>query len=244
MLVQVTLVDGDADVVAALRACFADRPAIEVVRGSILEREVDAWALPARPDGALDAAVAGALGPRTADALRRAFSAHGGALPLGHAACVPSERRWPRFVIATAAPSASDETPAPLCVALAVGAALQAVHAQNAARPRSIESVALPSFGAGTGLSAEASAELTWTAYELFRAAHLPDPATLRAALERLLSGAEPASGPGAYKRSYEQSSRTAKETLPDNAAAQAQLKMRMDRARRDTPGESADDDE
>lgn len=241
---QVTLVDGDADVVAALRACFADRPAVEVVGGSILERDVDAWALPARPGGALDAAAAEALGAETTAALRRAFSAHpGGALPLGDAVCVPSERRWPRFVIATPAPSASGEVPAPLRVALAVGAALQAVHAQNATRPRSIETVALPSFGAGTGLSAEACAELTWTAYELFRAAHLPDAATLRAALERLLSGAE-AGGPGAYKRSYEQASRTAKETLPDNAAAQAQLRMRIDRARRSSSGESTDGDE
>lgn len=245
MLVQITLVGDDPDMIAAWRATFADRPEVEIVRGSLVDREVDAWAVATRPDGALDPAVAHALGPSVERALRESISErYGGALPLGHAACVASERCWPRFVIATPAPNASSETPSPLRLALAVGAALQAVHAQNAAQPGSISAVALASFGAGTGLSAEACAELTWTAYELFRAAQLPDYPTVRAALERLLADPAPASAHSSYKRSYARAEGTAKATVPDNAAAQAQLKMKLERARTDARGETGDGDD
>ena len=75
---------------------------------------------------------------------------YGGAMPVGHATCVATGRPQPRFLISTPTMvESSEDVSDTMNVALAAGAALQAVHLQNRAQPGSITSVALPGFTAG-----------------------------------------------------------------------------------------------
>lgn len=232
--VKVVLCDVNPKMVAAWRETFEENPEVHVVHGSMLDQSVSAWVSPTnsagRMDGGLDAVIKGFLGAGIEKSVQKAIhQRYQGAMPVGHATCVSTGRPQPRFLISTPTMvSSSEDVSDTMNVVLAAGAALQAVHMQNAAVPGSIASIALPGLGANTGrVPPEICADLMWTAYDLFREAQLPDYATMRAALEELLGELGPTTQKGAYKKSFPKAS-DAKATIPDNAAAQAQLKKQL----------------
>lgn len=238
MLVQVKLVDINPKMIAAWRETFEANPEVEIVHGSMTAQDVSAWVTPTnsggRMDGGLDAVIKGFLGPAIELAVQTQIAQrYGGFLPVGHATCVPTGRPSPRFLISTPTMHASNEDVSDtMNVVLAAAAAFQVVHMQNALAPRSITSIALPGLGANTGRVPPAiCADLMWTAYDLFRTAEFPDFLAMRAALEKLLGDLGPTSShPGAYKKSFAQSPELTphKPTIPDSAAAQAQLQKKL----------------
>ncbi|SCL49150.1 O-acetyl-ADP-ribose deacetylase (regulator of RNase III), contains Macro domain [Micromonospora citrea] len=186
-LLRVVLTDVNAKVVQAWRAAFADTPEVEIHKGSILTREVDAWVSPTnsrgRMDGGVDAAIKRHLGAgiqlRVQRAIRDQF---GGSMPVGSAVCVPSGATNPKFLISTPTMEQSVQNVSEtLNVALACAAAFQAVHAQNEREPGSIGSVALVGMGAATGrVPARVCANLMWTGYTLFNDYYFDDYDELR----------------------------------------------------------------
>ena len=207
MQVKVVLVDVNPKMVRAWRATFEENPEVEIVSGSMLDQEVDAWVTPtnarASMDGGLDAAIKGRLGAgieRKVQAEVRRLA--GGLLPVGFATCVPTGSARPAFLISTPTMAGSSEdVSATLNVALACAAAFQAVHMQNARQPESIRSVALPGLGANTGrVPVEICADLMWTGYNLFRRRAYDDFVAIRAALEAELGDLGPTSSPAPAK--------------------------------------------
>jgi O-acetyl-ADP-ribose deacetylase (regulator of RNase III) len=174
-LLKVVLSDVNAKVVQAWRSAFADTPEVEISKGSILNQHVDAWVSPTnssgRMDGGVDAAIKRHLGAgiqlRVQRAIRDQFE---GSLPVGSAVCVPSGATNPKFLISTPTMTQSvQNVRETLNVALACGAAFQAIHMQNGQEPGSIESVALVGMGAATGrVPAQVCANLMWAGYTLF----------------------------------------------------------------------------
>jgi O-acetyl-ADP-ribose deacetylase (regulator of RNase III) len=253
MLVKVFLVDINPKMIASWRETFEDNPEVTVVHGSMLDQPVSAWVSPTnsggRMDGGLDGVIKGFLGPGIEHAVQKQIHERfGGAMPVGHATCVSTGRPQPRFLISTPTMLASSEDISDtMNVVLAAAAAFQAVHQQNALMPGSIDSVALPGLGANTGrVPAEICADLMWTAYDLFRTAQFPDFATMRQALEGLLGDLGPTSMQGAYKKSFAHTPSGAhfKPTVPDTAAAQAQLKKQIEQAQKDALDEDFDDED
>ena len=200
MAAKVVLVDINSKMVAAWRATFEENPEVEIVQGSMLAKEVDAWVTPtnarASMDGGLDGVIKGHFGPaierRVQAEIRRL---HGGLLPVGHATCVPTGTSRPGFLISTPTMAASSEDISDtLNVALACAAAFQAVHMQNSRHGGSIRSVALPGLGANTGkVPVEICADLMWTGYQLFLDREFGDFKELRVALEEQLGDLGPA---------------------------------------------------
>ncbi|MGV9601628.1 macro domain-containing protein [Streptosporangium sandarakinum] len=184
---RVVLADISAKVVESWRAAFADEPEVEIHKGSILGRKVDAWVSPTnsrgRMDGGVDAAIKRHLGAgiqlRVQRAIRDGF---GGSLPVGSAVCVPSGAVEPRFLISTPTMEESvQDVSETLNVALACAAAFQAVHMQNDREPGSIGSVALVGMGAATGrVPARVCANLMWAGYTLFKEYRFQDYDDLR----------------------------------------------------------------
>ncbi|ACZ83305.1 macro domain-containing protein [Streptosporangium roseum] len=191
---KVVLVDVNAKVVQAGRAAFADTPEVEIHKGSILTRHVDAWVSPTnsrgRMDGGVDAAIKRHLGAgiqlRVQRAIRDRF---GGSLPVGSAVCVPSGATNPKFLISTPTMVESvQDVSETLNVALACAAAFQAIHMQNEAEPGSIESVALVGMGAATGgVPPRVCANLMWTGYTLFNDYYFRDYDDLRKTIREQL---------------------------------------------------------
>lgn len=245
--VKVVLVDINPKMVASWKETFEENPEVQIAHGSMLDQAVDAWVTPTnsggRMDGGLDGVIKGFLGGGIEKAVQKAIGHHySGAMPVGHATCVQTGRPQPRYLISTPTMvGSSEDVSDTMNVVLAAGAALQAVHLQNRSQPGSIHSVALPGLGANTGrVPPEICADLMWTAYDLFREAELPDFATMRHALEELLGDLGPTSAKGAYKKSFVKSASQFKATVPDSAAAQAQLKKKLDGAME----EGLDDDD
>ncbi|GAB2467245.1 ADP-ribose-binding protein [Streptosporangium sandarakinum] len=184
---RVVLADISAKVVESWRAAFVDEPEVEIHKGSILSRKVDAWVSPTnsrgRMDGGVDAAIKRHLGAgiqlRVQRAIRDGF---GGSLPVGSAVCVPSGAVEPRFLISTPTMEESvQDVSETLNVALACAAAFQAVHMQNDREPGSIGSVALVGMGAATGrVPARVCANLMWAGYTLFKEYRFQDYDDLR----------------------------------------------------------------
>jgi O-acetyl-ADP-ribose deacetylase (regulator of RNase III) len=241
MSVKVTLVDINPKMIAAWRDTFEENPEVTILHGSMLDQDVSAWVSPTnaggRMDGGLDGVIKKFLGAGIEHAVQKAIGArYGGAMPVGHATCVPTGRPSPRFLISTPTMVASSEDVSDtMNVVLAAAAAFQAVHMQNATNPGSITSIALPGLGANTGrVPPEICADLMWTAYDLFRSAQLPDFQTMRAALEGLLGDLGPATT--TYKKSFVHPNLPSahKPTIPDSAAAQAQLKKKIADAQKD----------
>ncbi|MEW1639902.1 macro domain-containing protein [Streptomyces sp. NPDC093801] len=197
-VLRVVLTDVNARVVQAWRAAFADTPAIEIRRGSILDEDVDAWVTPTnsrgRMDGGVDAVIKRHLGAgiqlRVQRAIRDRFA---GTLPVGSAVCVPSGASVPRYLISTPTMvESSQNVKDTLNVALACAAAFQAVHRQNRQAPGSIRSVALVGMGAQTGrVPARVCANLMWTGYTLFHDHWFEDDDELRATITAQLDGIE-----------------------------------------------------
>ncbi|MER7442536.1 macro domain-containing protein [Micromonospora avicenniae] len=193
-LLKVVLTDVNAKVVQAWQAAFADTPEVEIHKGSILTRQVDAWVSPTNSrglmDGGVDAVIKRHLGAgiqlRVQRAIRDQF---GGSLPVGSAVCVPSGATNPKFLISTPTMEQSAQNVSEtLNVALACAAAFQAVHVRNAESPGSIRSVALVGLGAATGrVPARVCANLMWTGYTLFNDYRFEDYDALRATIHAQL---------------------------------------------------------
>lgn len=204
MRVQVRLVDVNPKMVAAWRDTFEENPEVEVVQGSMLAQDVDAWVTPTNSkgsmDGGLDGVIKGELGQmienRVQQAIKQGF---GGTLPIGHATCVPTGRARPGYLISTPTMiSSSEDISDTMNVALACAAAFQAVHLQNARTPGCIGSIAIAGLGANTGqVPVEICADLMWSGYNLFRRRAFEDFASMRAALEAELGELGPTSAVG-----------------------------------------------
>lgn len=201
MLVKVVLCDVNPKVVSAWRHTFEENPEVEILHGSMLDVSSSAWCSPTnsagRMDGGLDLVIKNYLGVGIEKKLQRQIKdRYGGAMPVGHAVAIPTERAQPRFLISTPTMvGSSDDIGDTMNVALACAAAFQAVHIQNTTEPGSIRSVAMPGLGANTGrVPAEICADLMWTAYDLFREHAFSDFAAVRAALEKILGDLGPTS--------------------------------------------------
>jgi O-acetyl-ADP-ribose deacetylase (regulator of RNase III) len=193
MMIKVVLVDVNPKMIAAWRHTFEENSEVEILHGSMLDQQVSAWVSPTnaagRMDGGLDLVIKNYLGNQIEHKLQAAIkSTFHGAMPVGHATCLPTGKPLPRFLISTPTMvGSSDDISDTLNVALACAAAFQAVHMQNAREP-SIRSVALPGLGAATGrVPVEICADLMWTAYDLFRERQFSDFGEMRKALEAIL---------------------------------------------------------
>jgi O-acetyl-ADP-ribose deacetylase (regulator of RNase III) len=115
-------------------------------------------------------------------------------MPLGAAACAPTGRLLPSYLIATPTMHGpADNISATMNVALACAAALQAARLQNAVAPGSIRTIAMPGLGAGTGCVAPAvCADLMYAAWKLFEGRSFDGLHDLRAALENELGDLGP----------------------------------------------------
>lgn len=196
MLFQLTLVDINPRMVNAWRETFEENPEVNIVQGSMLEQDVDAWITPTNSRGSMDGGLDGVIKRHLGDFIESRVQQeigrrHGGLLPVGHATCVPTGRPMPRFLISTPTMHASNEDISDtLNVALACAAAFQAARMQNDREPGSVLSLALPGLGANTGrVPVEICADLMWTAYNLMREHVFADFPTMRAALEAHLGG-------------------------------------------------------
>lgn len=175
MTVKLLLVDVNAKVVAAWRDVFEDNPEVTITQGSMLDQQVDAWVTPTNHRGAMDGGLEGAirahLGAQLQTRVQQAIATeHPGHLPVGSATCVATGFEGPRFLISTPTFRAGGSGSEVVDVALACGAALQAVAMQNRLTPGAIQHVAMPGLGANTGrVPPEVCADLMWTAYNLLR---------------------------------------------------------------------------
>lgn len=207
MRIRVVLVDINPKMVAAWRETFEENPEVEVAHGSMLDQHVSAWVSPTNSagsmDGGLDAVIKNYLGNQIQHRVKKAIQdTYHGAMPVGHATCVPSGKDSPRFLISTPTMvGSSDNIGDTMNVALACAAAFQAVHLQHAREPSSIRAVALPGLGAATGrVPPEICADLMWTAYDLFRFRQFSDFGEMRAALEEILGDLGPSTSKGQAK--------------------------------------------
>ncbi|HWB76075.1 MAG TPA: macro domain-containing protein [Nannocystaceae bacterium] len=207
MRIKVLLVDVNPKMIAAWRETFENNPEVEIRHGSMLEQRVSAWVTPTNSagnmDGGLDAVIRGYLGDGIQHRVKQAIAQeHHGAMPVGYATCVTTQRDAPNFLISTPTMVASSEDISDgMNVALACAAAFQAVHIQHNKEPGSIYSVALPGLGANTGkVPVSICADLMWTAYDLFRGRQFADFGEMRKALEEILGDLGPASKKGAAK--------------------------------------------
>ena len=209
MSIQVVLVDINAKMVQAWHDVFEDEPDVAIIHGSMLDRDVDAWVSPTNSrgsmDGGLDAIIKGRLGAKIEARLKQEIARfYNGFLPLGHATCVETGTARPRYLISTPTMTASSQDVSDtMNVALACAAAFQAAHMQNARKPGSIESIALPGLGANTGkVPVEICADLMWTGYSLFRERQFEHFGDIRAALEEQLGDLGPSGGHQGKKKS------------------------------------------
>ncbi|MEU7820856.1 macro domain-containing protein [Catellatospora sp. NPDC049133] len=195
---KVVLSDVNTKVVQAWQSAFADTPEVEISRGSIIDKRVDAWVSPTNSlgdmNGGVDAVIKRHLGAgiqlRVQRAIRDGF---GGSLPIGSAVCVPSGAANPKFLISTPTMNQSAENVREtLNVAFACAAAFQAVHLQNEREPGSITSIALVGMGAATGkVPPQVCANLMWAGYTLFQDYSFGDYHELRATIAAQLGDIE-----------------------------------------------------
>jgi O-acetyl-ADP-ribose deacetylase (regulator of RNase III) len=192
MLPRLVLVDINSKMVKAWQDVFAGNPEVEVVQGSMLQQQVDAWVTPTNGRGKMDGGLDGVLKSHFGPSIERAVQAaikqdFEGYLGVCQATCVATGQHQPKFVISTATMGDSQENVSnTLNVALATGAALQAAVQQNNVEYGSISSIALPGLGANTGgVSPYDCAGLMWRAYQLLLNQSYADMASLRVGLEQ-----------------------------------------------------------
>ena len=106
MQVQVLLVDINQKMVQAWRDSFEENPEVQILSGSMLDQQVDAWVSPTNSrglmDGGLDAVIKKHLGPVIEQQVQQAIANQfGGLLPVGHATCVSTGRTSPKHLIST-----------------------------------------------------------------------------------------------------------------------------------------------
>jgi O-acetyl-ADP-ribose deacetylase (regulator of RNase III) len=199
MTVKVRLVDINPKMIAAWRSVFENNPEVDIVHGSMIDQVADAWVTPTnsagRMGGGLDGVIKRYLGSqieqRVQGEIKRLYH---GKMPVGSATCVLSGSANPRYLISSPTMSAGREDISDsLNVALACGAAFQAVLLQNQKEPDSIKVVALPGLGAANGKTpVEICADLMWTAYNIFHDGPTASFADMQAALEEQLGDLSP----------------------------------------------------
>lgn len=194
MLVRVSLVDINPKMIKAWKDTFEENPEVEIVQGSMLEQQVGAWVTPtnakASMDGGLDGVIKGKLGAGIqAKVQAEVKRLYGGNMKVGYATCVETGAAIPRYLISTPTMvGSSDDISATLNVALACCAAFQMVHMYNSEHGGVIRSIAVPGLGAATGKTpVEISADLMWTAYNLFREKEFSSFEEMRKGLEEVL---------------------------------------------------------
>jgi O-acetyl-ADP-ribose deacetylase (regulator of RNase III) len=189
MFFSITLVDINARLVRAWQEAFADLPEVQVVHGSILQLQTDAWVTPtnvrARMDGGVDAVMKRYFGDTIEKRVQREINCrHGGRLPVGRATCVstgglhvPPGGHQPRYLVSAPTMCASSQdVSATDNVAWATAAAFQAVTMRNAADPGSVRSLALPGLGAATGrVQPRDCADQMYAVYQFFRERQFED---------------------------------------------------------------------
>ncbi len=212
MALSLVLVDPDPRMIDAWRRSFDNELEVSIVQGALTDQDVSAWVVP--ESTSLEPGLQRILEAEVA-------RAHGGTLEAGHAVCVATGQAYPQFLIRTAAPESD-----PRSLALATAAAFFAAYRANAASHGAIRSLALPDLGGPPDPAVRA--DLTWTAYELLRSAQVPSFEALRIALDELFTMPIDPTKTGAYRRTFRGPSELA-QTLPDSAAAQAQLRKRLD---------------
>ena len=205
--VKVILVDVNPKMVAAWREVFEEHPEVDIVQGSMLDQQVDAWVSPtnARGEmaGGLDGVIKRHFGPKIQTKVQSEIARlYKGSMPVGTATCVETGSKVPRYLISTPSMGASSEDISDtLNVVLTCAAAFQTVHMQNAREAGSITSIALPGIGTGTGRTpVEICADLMWTAYNLFLNNQFTNYADMRAALEEELGSLGNNLAPGGTK--------------------------------------------
>ncbi len=219
MRIKVILCDLNPRMVAAWRKSFKNNPEVQIVHGSVLQQQADAWVSPTNArgsmDGGLDAAIKGKLGSRIEKRVKgKIRGQYGPMMPVGYATCVPTGGPQPRYLISTPTMVQSSENIShTMNVAQACAAAFQAVHMQNMLQEGApIRSVVMPGLGAGTGQTpVKVCADLMWTAYDLFRWRQFRDFGDMRRSLESMLGDLGPnpthdvkiAAGRMASKRGY-----------------------------------------
>jgi len=203
MQFTVTLAELNGRLIDAWNDAFAGEGAVQVVHDSMLRQQADAWVTPtnarATMDGGFDAVVRRYLGDGIQQRVKREVRVRfGGSVPVGCAACAPTDGLvappggpLPKFLISSPTMGGSAEcVRGTLNVALAFGAALQAAAQQNRQVPGSIRSLALPGLGSSTGrVPAEDVAVQMRLAYEVLRRQEFFDFAAMREAILERLGG-------------------------------------------------------
>ena len=207
MRIKVVLVDINEAMIAAWRETFENNPEVEIRHGSMLDQKVSAWVSPTNSagnmDGGLDGVIKNYLGTgiqhRVHSAIKNQFQ---GAMPVGYATCVETQREAPRFLVSTPTMvGSSEDISDSMNVALACAAAFQAIHQQHKKEPGSVQSIALPGLGANTGqVPVHICADLMWTGYDLFRFRQFQNFADMRLALEEILGDLSPKTKKGEAK--------------------------------------------
>ena len=194
MLVRVSLVDINPKMIKAWRDSFDENPEVEIIEGSMLDQPVGAWVTPTNARASMDGGLDGVIKKKLGGALEKKVQAevkrlHAGAMPVGFATCVETGAPMPKYLISTPTMvGSSDNISATLNVALACCAAFQMVHMYNSQHGGVIRSIALPGLGAATGKTpVEISADLMWTAYNLFREKEFSSFEEMRKGLEAVL---------------------------------------------------------
>jgi O-acetyl-ADP-ribose deacetylase (regulator of RNase III) len=195
-VLRVVLVDINPHVVATWSEVFRDLSEVEVVHGSLLDQDVDAWVSPTNSrgsmDGGVDAAIKHHLGSGVEDRVQTQIARqYRGSMPIGHATCVATGVARPNFLISAPTMTLSAQNIRRTNnVAWACAAAFQAIWRQNEDDPVRITSVALPGLGAATGrLTPRVCAEQMKTGYTLLRDGGFRDFEEMRAALDQQLDG-------------------------------------------------------
>lgn len=207
MRIKVVLIDVNEAMVSAWRETFENNPEVEIRHGSMLDQKVTAWVSPTNSagnmDGGLDGVIKGYFGQGIQHRVHAAIkSQHQGAMPVGYATCVETQREVPRYLISTPTMvGSSEDISDSMNVALACAAAFQALHVQHNKEPGCIRSVAMPGLGANTGrVPVQICADLMWTGYDLFRHRQFDSFGDMRKALEEILGDLGPATNKGAAK--------------------------------------------
>lgn len=193
---RVVLVDINPDVIRAWRYAFSDLPEVQIVQGSILEQQVDAWVTPTNAKGSMDGGVDGVIKDHLGASIQKKVQSeikkqYQGHMPVGCATCVATGEQMPQYLISTPTMvSSAEDISDTLNVALACAAAFQMVHIHNSRGKSVISSVAIPGLGVGTGqVPVRVCANLMWTGYTLFSEYEFRNFDAMRTALQGQLGG-------------------------------------------------------
>lgn len=155
---QLHITFGDLDAHVADRLCrhFHDVAEVEVVRGNLLDANVDAVVSPANSFGDMGGGIDKAIDEvHRGEAQRLVMAAIAerflGELPVGSALVVEMPSRRPRFVVAAPTMRVPGSVQGSINPYLSMRAALVAIMQHNATSKRPIRSLAVPGLGTGVG---------------------------------------------------------------------------------------------